>query len=193
MKGFEFYTPSLNAIAASHNREERIKNVVNQLYNTNTYKCTKCGMRYQSHSELKVHLDYHFQQNVLATERRSGPLTRKPYSTYLNWISDSNIDIIHQSHETMTREQQELQNSLPFSSVDSQCVVCREDFKTVLKDDDEWYFINCKKIKVNHVPIKVHFSNCAKIIEEQISKFTGMKEKPKEEEEIDTSHSSQKK
>ena len=180
MKAYQFYnSPPLNQLVGANIREERMKNVINQLYNNSTYKCTKCGFRFQTHSALKEHLDYHFQQNVQATERRSGPMSRKPFSTYLNWTSDSNIDVINH-HSTLSREEQENENCLPFSTLDNECFVCGEEFKTVLKDDDEWYFTNCKKIEVNSVPIKVHVSNCAKIIEEQVSKYSEVKEKQSE-------------
>lgn len=193
MKAFEFYNPPLNQIVMRHRRGDRIKNTINQLYNISTYRCTRCGMRFQHHSALKEHLDYHFQQSVQATERRSGPLTRKPFSTYLNWISDSNIDVINQNHDTMTREQKELENCVPFTTSDGQCFVCGEEFKTVLKDDDEWYFINCKKIQLNKCGIKVHVSNCAKIIEEQVAKFNDQKAKQDKEDEAETSLSDVKK
>ena len=182
MKAYQFYNPPpLNQLVGANMREERIKNVINQLYSNSTYKCTKCGFRFQTHSALKEHLDYHFQQNVLATERRSGPFTRKPFSTYLNWTSDSNIDVINQHHSTSLKDQQAHENCLPFSTLDNQCFICGEEFKTVLKDDDEWYFTNCKKIQVNNTPIKVHVSNCARIIEEQVSKFNDLKERPSED------------
>jgi hypothetical protein len=149
-------------------REERIKNAVNQLYSSSTYKCTVCGMRFQKHSQLKDHLNYHFQQSVQRTERRSGPLSRNPYSTYLNWVSDSNIDIINKNQETLTRDQQELENWIPFSTSDGQCFICGEEFKTVLKDDDEWYFMNCRKVKLNNITVKVHVNSCAKVIEDRV-------------------------
>ena len=129
MKGFEFYNPPLNQMVMRNMREERIKNAVNQLYSISSYKCTNCGMRFQHHSALKEHLDYHFQQSVQATERRSGPMSRKPFSTYLNWVSDSNIDIINESRETMTREEQELENCVAFSTSEGNCFICGEEFK----------------------------------------------------------------
>lgn len=78
---------------------------------------------------------------------------RKPFSTYQNWVSDTNMDIMHQNQATMTREEQELKHCVPFTKLNSKCFVCGEEFKTVLKDDDEWYFINCKKVKINSVSI----------------------------------------
>ena len=181
MKAYQFYNPPpINQLVGANMREERMKNVINQLYSSSTYKCSKCGFRFQTHSALKEHLDYHFQQSVLAIERRSGPFTRKPFSTYFNCTSDSNIDIINHHHSSSAHDQQEHENCLPFSSVDNQCFICGEEFKTVLKDDDEWYFIRCKKIQVNNVPIQVHVSNCAKIIEEQVSKLNDLKEKTNE-------------
>lgn len=168
MKGFEFYNPPINQVAMGMNKIER---AINQLYSQSAYRCIRCGMRFQRHSQLKEHLDYHFQQSVLTTERRSGPLTRKPFSTYLNWVSDSNIDIINNNQETLTREQQELENCVPFSTSENSCFVCGEEFKTILKADDEWYFINCKKMRINKLIVKVHVSNCSKFIEEQVTKY----------------------
>lgn len=193
MKGYEFYHPPLNHMVMRHTRDDRIKSTINQLYSASTYRCTKCGMRFQHHSELKEHLDYHFQQSATATERRMGPMTRKPFSSYMNWISDSGMDIITKNDETMTREQQELENCVPFSTNDGNCFICGEEFKTVLKDDDEWYFINCKKAKLNNETIKVHVSNCAKIIEDLDAKFKEAQAKESHEEDINTSQSSARK
>ena len=169
MKAFEFYNPTLNQLVVMNHKEDRISKAVNQLYSPSSYMCTNCGMRFYHHSALKDHLDYHFQQNVLVTERRSGPLTRKYFSTYMNWISDSSIDIINKNSEEMTREQQELENSIPFSTTDGNCFICDEKFKSILKDDDEWYFINCKKVKINKLNVKVHVSPCSKMLEDHAS------------------------
>lgn len=111
MKAYEFYNPPpINQMLMRHTREDRIKSIIHQLYSPSTYRCSICGMRFQHHSQLNEHLDYHFLQNAQLTERRSGPMTRKPFSTYLNWVSDSNIDIINQNSERLTREQKELEN-----------------------------------------------------------------------------------
>lgn len=190
MKGFEFYNPPVNQMVMGHMREDRIKKTVDALYSHNVYRCAKCGVRFQNHASLKEHLDYHFQQSVLATDRRSGPMTRKPFSTYFNWVSDFNIDIINQNHDTMTREEKELENSIPFSTYDCQCFVCGEEFKTEMS---KHLFINCKKIKINNTVVKVHVNNCAKIIEEQVAKYKENKAKMNHEEEANTSQSSIKK
>lgn len=171
MKAFQFYNPSLNQMVMGGHREERISKAVNQLYSPSTYMCTICGMRFMHHSALKDHLDYHFQQNVSATERRSGPHSRKAFSTYQNWVTDSSIDIINKNKEEMTREQQELENCIPFSTSEGQCFICGEEFKSILKDDDEWYFINCKKAKINKLLVKVHVTPCSKMLEDECSKL----------------------
>mmetsp|Transcript_8508 Transcript_8508/g.7528 ORF Transcript_8508/g.7528 Transcript_8508/m.7528 type:complete len:224 (+) Transcript_8508:852-1523(+) len=170
MKAFEFHNPTLNQLAPMNHREDRISKAVNQLYSPNSYMCTNCGMRFKHHSQLKEHLDYHFNQNVLSTGRRSGPLSRKSFSTYVNFVSDSSIDIVNKNSEKLTRDQQELENCIPFSTSEGQCFVCGEEFKSVLKDDDEWYFINCKKVRINKLSVKVHVNSCARVIEEQASK-----------------------
>jgi len=194
MKGFEFYNPPINQMVMRHMRDDRIKHLIHQLYSPSTFKWTKCGMRFQKHSQLKEHLDYHFQQSALETERRSGPLTRKPFSTYLNWISDSNIDVTQQKNEMLTREQQELEHCETFSNCQSNCFICGEEFKTLLKDNDEYYFMNCKKIRINTVTVKVHVFNCAKVVEDQVAKYNESKLKPEmEEEEITHSTASIKK
>ena len=177
MKSFEFHNPTLNQMAYGAHRENKISKAVNLLYSPSSYMCTNCGMRFQHHSQLKDHLDYHFQQNVLATERRSGPLSRKPFSTYLNWVSDSDFDIINKNSEKLTREQQELENCVPFSSSEGHCFYCGEEFKSILKEDGEWYFINCKKIKINKISVKAHVSSCSKKLEEEASKFKEAREK----------------
>jgi predicted restriction endonuclease len=65
MKGFEFYTQPLNQMIMGEMRQDRIKKTIDSLYNHSTYKCTICGFRFEQHSGLKEHLDYHFQKNSM--------------------------------------------------------------------------------------------------------------------------------
>ena len=75
-KAFEYHTKPLNQMIMSNMIEERIKKTIDKLYNHNIFKCVECGFRFQHHYELKEHLDYHFQKNILAIDKTKCPKSR---------------------------------------------------------------------------------------------------------------------
>ncbi|CAI2359011.1 unnamed protein product [Moneuplotes crassus] len=177
----------------------KISDTVNSLYSDRAFQCTVCGIRLMQNSDLKTHLDVHFESNrkyfANLCKRSGGFNTRTEFSTKKAFLGEACKESMGLGSDKVTlfdlrsgdaKGEYSIEEHLPceeFNSDVTSCLICGEQFQVLreMKKEEDFY-IGVTKVEVNpNQFFLIHSKDCLKALRQESFEFTQMLKQKKNE------------